>query len=75
MHAQSVFSSIRLFHDDLTAIRQDIHANPELGFQEVRTSTMVARMLTALGYQVHRDIGKPVLWACLKGGATPAVKA
>lgn len=67
MQAQSVFNSIRLFHDDLTAIRQDIHANPELGFQEVRTSTMVARMLTALGYQVHRDIGKTGVVGVLEG--------
>lgn len=67
MYAQSVLNSIRLFHDDLTAIRQDIHANPELGFQEVRTSAMVARMLDALGYQVHRNVGKTGVVGVLEG--------
>ncbi len=58
MYAKSVFESISLFHDELTAIRQDLHAHPELGFQEIRTSTLVANALAALGYTVHRGIGK-----------------
>src|SRR5690606_40893507 len=58
MYAKSVFESISRFHDELTSIRQDIHAHPELGFQEQRTSAIVANALTALGYQVHRNVGK-----------------
>ena len=36
---------IKAFHDDLTVWRQDLHANPELGFEEHRTSDFVARKL------------------------------
>ena len=34
---------IKTFHPELTAIRQDFHANPELGFEEHRTSDIVAK--------------------------------
>ncbi|NYT62457.1 amidohydrolase [Alcaligenaceae bacterium] len=67
MYAKNVFKSISLFHDELTAIRQDIHAHPELGFQEVRTSALVANALTALGYAVHRGIGKTGVVGVLDG--------
>jgi hippurate hydrolase len=43
---------IKTYHPDLTAIRQDLHANPELGFEERRTSAIVAKSLEALGIQV-----------------------
>jgi metal-dependent amidase/aminoacylase/carboxypeptidase family protein len=40
---------IESFASDLTAIRQDFHAHPELGFEEVRTSGIVAAQLRAYG--------------------------
>ena len=49
--------AIRAYHDDLTAIRRDIHAHPEIGFEEYRTSDLVARELAALGIEVHRGVG------------------
>ena len=58
MKMRSPIEAIRLFHDELTAIRRDLHANPELGFQEVRTSGIVAGALEALGIEVHRHVGK-----------------
>ncbi|RTZ44774.1 amidohydrolase [Candidimonas sp. SYP-B2681] len=67
MYAKSVFESISLFHDELTAIRRDLHAHPELGFQEIRTSTLVANALTALGYTVHRGIGRTGVVGVLDG--------
>ncbi|NYT38744.1 amidohydrolase [Allopusillimonas soli] len=67
MYAKSVFESIQSFHDELTALRRDLHANPELGFQEVRTSAMVANALQALGYMVHRNIGKTGVVGVLEG--------
>ncbi len=67
MYARTVFESISLFHDELTAIRQDIHAHPELGFQEARTSALVANALTALGYTVHRGVGKTGVVGVLDG--------
>jgi hippurate hydrolase len=67
MYAKSIIESIALFHDELSALRQDIHAHPELGFQEKRTSDLVARSLTALGYEVHRGIGGTGLVGVLEG--------
>ena len=48
---------IRGFADELTAIRRDLHEHPELGFQEVRTSGIVAEELRRLGYAVTTGIG------------------
>jgi amidohydrolase len=45
------------FADELTAIRRDLHAHPEIGFEEVRTSGIVAEKLTQWGIEVHRGIG------------------
>jgi hippurate hydrolase len=67
MYAQSIIQAIQSFHGDLTAIRRDIHANPELGFQEVRTSALAANALQALGYQVHRGVGKTGVVGVLEG--------
>ncbi|MDS1142600.1 M20 aminoacylase family protein [Pusillimonas sp. SM2304] len=67
MYARNVFEAISLFHDELTALRRDIHAHPELGFQEQRTSDLVANALTALGYTVHRDIGRTGVVGVLDG--------
>src|SRR5690606_37312155 len=58
---------ITRFHGELTAVRQDIHAHPELGFQEVRTANLVAKALSALGYQVHRNVGKTGVVGVLDG--------
>src|SRR5579885_2487750 len=42
--------------DELTAIRRDIHAHPELGFEEERTSEIVAQKLAEYGCEVHRGL-------------------
>ena len=36
--------------------RHQIHANPELAFEEFKTSDLVAERLTRWGYQVHRGL-------------------
>ncbi len=41
----------------LTTFRQDLHAHPELGFEEVRTSALVAAQLEEAGIAVHRGLG------------------
>src|SRR6201988_2674253 len=53
----TLLDRIKTFHPELTAIRQDFHANPELGFEEHRTSDVVAQTLEALGMEVHRGVG------------------
>jgi len=44
--------------DALVATRRDLHEHPELGFQETRTSTLVADRLKGLGYQVKTGVGR-----------------
>jgi hippurate hydrolase len=53
--------------DDLVAWRRDFHAHPEIGFQEVRTSGIVAERLAAWGIEVHRGIGKTGVVGVLRG--------
>jgi amidohydrolase len=69
MRARTPLDAITRFHEDLTALRRDIHANPELGFQERRTSGLVAGSLQALGIDVFRDIGRTGLVGVLTGKA------
>jgi amidohydrolase len=67
METVSPCEAVNAFHNELTAFRRDLHAHPELGFQETRTSARVAGMLEALGITVHRNIGKTGLVGVLTG--------
>jgi len=58
---------IESFADELTAIRRDLHAHPEIGFEEKRTSGIVAEKLTQWGIEVHRGIGGTGIVGVLKG--------
>jgi hippurate hydrolase len=53
-----IIDRIAQIHDDLTSWRRDIHAHPELGFEERRTSDLVAKKLAEFGCEVYRGIGK-----------------
>jgi amidohydrolase len=56
------------FVDDLVAIRRDIHANPELAYEEVRTSKLVAERLRSYGVdEVHTGIAKTGLVGVIRG--------
>jgi hippurate hydrolase len=56
-------------HAEMTAWRQDIHAHPELGFQEHRTAGLVAAKLEAFGFdEVHRGVGRTGVVGVLRGG-------
>src|SRR3954449_13487209 len=58
---------IDAFADELTAIRRDLHAHPEIGFEEGRTSGIVAEKLKAWGIEVHRGLGRTGVVGVLKG--------
>jgi amidohydrolase len=58
------------FADELTAIRRDLHAHPEIGFEEVRTSGIVAEKLASWGIEVHRGLGGTGVIGVLKGKGT-----
>src|ERR1035437_8874265 len=62
---------IALMHAELTEWRRDLHAHPELGFEETRTSDLVAAKLAAFGCEVHRGLGKTGVLGTLRAGASP----
>lgn len=53
--------------EELVRIRRDIHAHPELGFEEVRTSALVASRLRELGLDVRTGLAKTGVAALLEG--------
>ncbi|MDQ2089847.1 M20 aminoacylase family protein [Marimonas arenosa] len=55
------------YAEDLTGIRRDLHAHPELGFEEVRTSGVVANLLESWGIKTHREIGKTGVVGIIEG--------
>ena len=62
------------FLDRLVAIRRDLHAHPELAFQETRTADIVARELAACGLEVHRGLaGTGVVGTLRKGVGTRSI--
>lgn len=67
MNANPTSGVFASFQEELTAFRRDLHANPELGFQEARTASRVSGMLAALGIEVHRGIGQTGLVGLLRG--------
>ncbi|WP_144107477.1 M20 aminoacylase family protein [Paraburkholderia sp. BCC1886] len=60
--------------EQLKGWRQQLHRNPETGFEEIQTSDYVAKILRTLGLEVHRNIGGTGLVANLKvGNGTRAI--
>jgi amidohydrolase len=57
------------------AWRRDIHQNPELSYQETRTAALVAKHLTALGYEVKTGVAETGVVGILKGGKSGPVVA
>src|SRR2546428_14145895 len=52
----------------LVAPRRDLHQHPELGFEERRTSALVAERLERLGYTVKKGVAKTGVVALRDGG-------
>ena len=62
------FAHIAQFHPELTAFRRDLHAHPELGFEEVYTSARVQEALRLCGVdEVHTGLGKTGVVALIHG--------
>jgi len=54
----------------IAALRRDIHAHPELCFEEQRTSDLIARTLEGWGIPIHRGLGKTGVVGILKSGSS-----
>jgi hippurate hydrolase len=57
----------------LDAVYKDLHAHPEIAFQEVRTAGKLAFEMRQLGFEVTEKVGKTGLVAVLRNGAGPTV--
>ena len=55
----------------IARLRRDIHAHPELCFQEHRTADLVAHQLTQWGIPVHRGLGTTGVVATIRAGNSP----
>jgi hippurate hydrolase len=63
----TIQNRIAELHADMTAWRRDIHAHPELGFEEYRTSDLVATKLQEFGIEVHRGLAGTGVVGTLRG--------
>ena len=62
------FAHIAAFHPEITAFRRDLHAHPELGFEEFYTAARVQESLKVCGVdEIHTGIGKTGVVALIKG--------
>jgi amidohydrolase len=66
-----VIPRIAEYADELARWRRDIHAHPELGFEEERTSTFVGEQLARFGCEVHRHVGRTGVVGILRQGNGP----
>ena len=64
-------SQLQALSEEFTALRRDIHRHPELGYQEFRTSDLVAERLASWGYQVTRGLGGTGVVGQLRRGSGP----
>jgi amidohydrolase len=56
------------WESDVVALRRDFHTHPEIGFNEVRTSGIVAQRLRQLGLEVQAGVGRTGVIGILRGG-------
>src|SRR5690606_28173914 len=55
------------WQDEIAVIRRDLHAHPELAYQENRTSDIVAQQLDSWGIEVHRGLGVTGVVGVIRG--------
>ncbi len=65
-----IIDSIATQAASLAAIRRDIHAHPELCFEEARTADVVAQKLTEWGIPIHRGMGTTGVVGIVKSGTS-----
>ena len=61
-------SAVEAIEPELIAVRRDLHAHPELAFEEVRTAGVVAAELTRLGIEHKTGVGRLGVVGTIRGG-------
>ena len=69
----AIEKSVEADYPKLDALYKDIHAHPEIAFQEVKTASKLAAEMRALGFDVTEKVGKTGLVAIYKNGDGPTI--
>ena len=69
----AIEKSFEADYPKLDALYKDLHAHPELAFQEVKTAAKLAAEMRALGFEVTEKVGKTGLVAIYKNGDGPTI--
>ena len=69
----AIETSVEADYPKLDALYKDIHAHPELAFEEVKTAAKLAAEMRALGFEVTEKVGKTGLVAIYKNGDGPTI--
>jgi amidohydrolase len=69
----SIETSLEADYPKLEALYKDLHAHPEVAFQEVKTAAKLATEMRALGFEVTEKVGKTGLVAIYKNGEGPTI--
>lgn len=72
-HAQELSKAVEIDMPSLMELYRDLHANPELSFQEFRTSAKLAAEAKRLGFEVTEKVGQTGVVAVMKNGPGPVV--
>src|ERR1700755_1476552 len=67
----AIEAAVESDYPKLDALYKDIHAHPEIAFQEVKTAAKLAAEMRALGFEVTEHVGKTGLVAIYKNGNGP----
>ena len=70
---QSIETSFESEYPKLDALYKDIHAHPEIAFQEEKTAAKLAAEMRAIGFEVTEKVGKTGLVALYKNGDGPTI--
>ena len=74
--SNGAYQRLGQWHGELTAFRRDLHAHPEIGFEEKRTAQRVIAALRAAGVdEIHEGIGKTGVVGVIHGAKKDSAKA
>lgn len=68
-----IINRIAEFHEQMVEWRHDIHAHPELAFEEQRTADIVAQQLESFGIEAHRGLAQTGVVGVLRNGDGPSI--
>ena len=70
---KAIATSLASDYPKLDALYKELHAHPELAFQEVKTAARLAAEMRALGFDVTENVGKTGLVAIYRNGDGPTI--